>query len=39
MARMSTDLTDNSLSFYALASGPVPSPFEKAGTSPRTWCP
>lgn len=29
MARMSTDLTDNGLSFYALASGPVPSPFEK----------
>lgn len=29
MARMSTDLTDNGLSFYALASGPVLSPFEK----------
>ena len=29
MARMSTDLTDNGLGFYALASGPVPSPFEK----------
>ena len=29
MARMSTDLTDNGLSFYALVTGPVPSPFEK----------
>ena len=29
MARVSTDLTGNGLSFYALASGPVPSPFEK----------
>ena len=26
---MSTDLTGNGLSFYALVTGPVPSPFEK----------